>query len=177
MSRPKPELSLKARALRFLAAREHSRLELSRKLARHSEDAEEIERVLDDFAARGWLSAARFAESVAHRRASRYGNARIRQELQQHGVEREVAAPVLAALQSTELERATALWQQRFGQPPRDLAERARQQRFLLARGFSGDTVRRVLRDAAQGAADDPSSAPPDGPHDRVDDGDARPQD
>lgn len=156
MPRPKPELSLKARALRFLAAREHSRLELARKLSRHSDDADEIERVLDDFAARGWLSAERFAESVAHRRASRYGSARIRQELQQHGVEREVAAPVLAALQATELQRATTLWRQRFGRPPQDLAERARQQRFLLARGFSGDTVRRVMRAAAEGIADGP---------------------
>lgn len=155
MPRPKPELSLKARALRFLAAREHSRLELARKLSRHSDDADEIERVLDDFAARGWLSAERFAESVAHRRAGRYGSARIRQELQQHGVEREVAAPVLAALQATELQRAAALWRQRFGRPPQDVAERARQQRFLLARGFSGDTVRRVLRQAEAGVAQD----------------------
>lgn len=152
-----PQLSLKARALRYLATREHSRLELARKLARYTEDPEEVERVLDELSARGWLSAQRFAESVVHRRSAAFGQARIRMELQQHGVDREVAAPVLAALQGTEHQRAHEVWQRRFGVAPRDLKERARQQRFLLSRGFSGDIVRQVLRQAGAGldAAED----------------------
>ena len=57
------KLSLKGRALKYLAAREHSRLELQRKLAPHAESAEQVDAALNDLEARGFLSAERFAES------------------------------------------------------------------------------------------------------------------
>jgi regulatory protein len=82
-------------------------------------------------------------------RAARFGNLRIRQELAQHGVEPDAAT--LTQLRSSELERARAVWQRKFGAPAADAAERARQMRFLAQRGFSADTVRRVV----QGADDD----------------------
>ena len=56
-----------------------------------------------------------------------------------------------AQLRETEEERARAVWRQRFGTPAATPQERARQMRFLAARGFSGDTVRRVLRGAPDG--------------------------
>jgi regulatory protein len=64
--------SLKARALRHLAAREHSRAELAAKLARFVTDEDEpgaVERVLDELAAKGFIDEARVAESLLHRRA------------------------------------------------------------------------------------------------------------
>ena len=79
------------------------------------------------------------------------GAARLRKELQHKGISADAIAGALAQLQSTELERARAVWQRRFGGPPGDAKERARQGRFLLARGFSGAVVGRVLRDAASG--------------------------
>ena len=153
-------LSLKGRALRYLSAREHSRGELGRKLARHSEDADEIERVLDELTARGWLSAERFVESVVHRRAERFGAARIRQELQQHGIDHAQAATALDALRHSEPERARAIWQRRFGAPPATPAEKAKQMRFLAGRGFSTEVIRRVLRELPHAGlrADDPTS-------------------
>jgi regulatory protein len=160
-------LSLKGRALRFLSAREHSRSELGRKLARHSEDADEIEHVLDELTAKGWLSAERFVESVVHRRGERFGAARIRQELQQHGIDNTQAAAALDALRCSEPERARAIWQRRFGTPPATPADKAKQMRFLAGRGFSTEVIRRVLNELPRAnlPADDPTS--PDKPDDK----------
>ena len=139
-------LSLKGRALRYLAAREHSRAELERKLAPHAgEDPAELPRVLDELAARGLISEQRVAESVLHRRAGKLGGARVLQELRAKGLGGEVLADAAEQLRATELERARAVWSRKFGMPPRDAAEKARQMRFLAARGFAGDTVRKVL--------------------------------
>jgi len=149
-------LSLKGRALRYLSAREHSRSELARKLARHSEEADEVERVLDELTAKGWLSAERFVESVVHRRAERFGAARIRQELQQHGIDPIESAAALDALRQSEPERAQAVWQRRFGTPPTTPAERAKQMRFLAGRGFSTEVIRRVMSQLPPGTLDTP---------------------
>ncbi len=80
-----------------------------------------------------------------HRRAERYGAATIRREMRTHGLDEALVQAHAAALERTELQRARAVWRRRFGAPPESLAERARQTRFLLARGFSAETVRRVL--------------------------------
>ncbi|MEZ5606618.1 MAG: recombination regulator RecX [Burkholderiaceae bacterium] len=145
-ARPGP--SLKARALRYLAAREHSRAELATKLARFATDSDApdaVERVLDELAAKGFINEQRVAESLLHRRAALLGNARVLQELRAKGVPEDVVRTATDQLRGTELARAQAVWRKRFGQPPQDAAERARQMRFLAARGFSGDVVRRVL--------------------------------
>ena len=152
--RPAQTLSLKGRALRYLAAREHSRAELATKLSRHvgpEDDPDAVARVLDELAAKGFIDAARVAESVLHRRAGPLGGARVLQELRAKGLPDDVVADAAAQLRSTELARAQAVWRRKFGQPPADAAERARQLRFLAARGFSGDVARRALG----GAADD----------------------
>jgi regulatory protein len=81
-----PPLSLKGRALRYLSMREHSRLELGRKLARYAEEGDDVEALLDFLERNNWLSQERFAESLVHRRAGRYGNSRVLAELQQNGV-------------------------------------------------------------------------------------------
>lgn len=151
-------LSVKGRALRYLAQREHSRAELERKLARHVEDtadasaAEQIAAALDELGAHGLISEARVAESVLTSQAARFGARRLRQTLQAKGLAPALVAATLQQAQGTELERARALWQRRFGTPPADAAERARQMRFLAGRGFEGEVIRRVLR----GRQDDP---------------------
>jgi regulatory protein len=148
-------LSLKGRALKYLAAREHSRSELMRKLAPHAEDRDEIERVLDDLQSRGFLSEERFVASVVHRRAAGHGTARIRQELSLKGITADQMRAPLEELQSSELARAHAVWARRFGSPATGPREQARQMRFLMARGFSGDVVRRVLKGELPESFDD----------------------
>ena len=103
---PAPPLSLKARALRFLSMREHSRLELGRKLARHAEEGDDVEALLDFLEKNNWLSQERFAESLIHRKASRYGNSRVVAELQSHGVNGEALAELKSELAERETARA-----------------------------------------------------------------------
>lgn len=162
----RPRLSLKGRGLQILAQREHSRSELRRKLMVHARKpagegetpvdpdvaAEQVEAVLDWLQANRYLSEERFAESRIHARAGRYGNLRIQQELAQHGVA--LSAEAVQQLKGSEAVRAREVWARKFDHPPQDAAERARQMRFLAARGFSGDAIRRAL----QGGADDESA-------------------
>lgn len=143
--------SLRSRALRYLAAREYSRAELAARLARVCEGQDEatpqdIERVLDELAAQGYIDEARVAESVLHRRAGRLGAARVMQELRAKELPEGVLRDAAARLQASELERARGVWRRKFGRPPVDAAELARQLRFLVARGFSADVARRVVR-------------------------------
>lgn len=177
MARPAP--SLKARALRWLAQREQSRVELRRKLLPYAlaEDAavvadenadmgsvrtvvppaERVEAVLDWLEAHQYLSQARFVESRVHARSARFGNLRIRQELKQHQVE--LAPEAASALRETELQRARAVRERKFDGWPANAAERARQARFLAGRGFSPEVIGRALR--APPASDDDDARRP----------------
>jgi regulatory protein len=140
------QTSLKGRALKLLAAREHSRRELERKLAPHEAEPGQLKTALDELQARGFLDEQRVVDSLLHRRAGRLGAGRIRQELQAKGLDAERVALAMASLQASELERALQVWRKKFGEAPRDAAARAKQARFLAARGFGGDVIRRVLR-------------------------------
>lgn len=141
--------SLRARALRLLAQREHSRAELRRKLASHVDPPEQIgklDALLDELERDGWLSDARFVQSVVQRRAPRHGLLRVRHDLGAHGLDDPLVSAALADMRATELQRALAVWRKRFHQPPADRAERARQQRFLAQRGFEPATIHQVFR-------------------------------
>jgi len=138
--------SLRARALRHLARREYTRHELTQKLAPHAESPEEIERILDDFTQRGWLSEQRAAEQMVRARRRRYGIARIRRDLQAKGVSLDVLNDTVAALQEGEFDAAREVWRRKFPAPPANVVERARQGRFLLGRGFSNAVINQLLR-------------------------------
>jgi regulatory protein len=176
-------LSLKGRGLALLAQRDHSRVELKRKLMPHARAlvlaetaaeaesqaqvqahaaksvtsiepapegavtpsaADRVNEVLDWLQARDYLSDARFAESRTHARSAKFGNMRIRQELSQHGV---TLTPESAQrLKDSEFERARELQSRKFGRPPVNAHEHAKQSRFLAGRGFSSDAIRQVMR-------------------------------
>ncbi len=138
--------SLKGRALRLLSQREHSRAELGRKLAKYEEEPGTLAALLDDLTAKDFISEARVVQSVLHQRAPRLGAMRVRQALQQKGIAPEAILEAVAGLQDTELARARDVWQRRFDTPPSDDKARSRQMRFLLARGFSGGVVAKVLK-------------------------------
>ena len=142
--------SLSARALGLLARRDHTRAELERKLEPHAEDAGELQSLLDDFTARGWLSESRAIEQLVHAKRGRFGTARIRQALMAKGVSNESMAPVLEGLKETEVEAARAVWARKFKTPRGTAADRARQVRFLQSRGFSLDIAMRVVRGAPE---------------------------
>ena len=137
--------SLKGRALRLLSTREHSRVELERKLARFEEEPGTLAKALDELQAKGFISEARVIESVLHRRASKLGATRIKQELQSKGLDAEAVRDAVAGLQDTERERAQEVWRRKFGAAPTDAKETMRQMRFLATRGFTTDVIRRVV--------------------------------
>ena len=161
----KQSLSLKARALRLLSMREYSRKGLAAKLQESAarmlklkpleEDTEDlvpaiplctqIEAVLDDFEARGWLSDQRFAEALVRRRSERFGTRKIQDELAQAGVDSSKTADLLRGLKETEYQRAYELWLHKFGALATEQKERARQYRFLASKGFSSDVVSKVV--------------------------------
>jgi len=173
-----PRLSLKARAIQLLSQREHSRIELRRKLLRHAvaackpkavdplaaadtDDTDDIDvdpgpcldKLLDWLEANRYLSEERFVESRVHARQSRFGTRRITQELAQHGVA--VDSGTVATLRETEVDRAVEVWRRKFGQAAATPSEHAKQTRFLLLRGFSSDAVRTAVGRLKAVPADD----------------------
>ncbi|MCW9059052.1 MAG: recombination regulator RecX [Gammaproteobacteria bacterium] len=138
---------IRARALGLLARREHSRLELARKLRQRGMAGADLEQVLDELAAARLLSDTRFAEEYARSRASRgYGPLRIRAELRERGIDDAGIQAALAELGEDWCQQARAARQRRFGaESPADLKERARQSRFLQQRGFSPEQIRQAL--------------------------------
>lgn len=142
------QLSLKGRALRLLAGREHSRAELEKKLASHETEPGELQRTLDELQARGFISEQRVVESLLHRRAARLGAGRVKQELQAKGISPEAVAEAVNRLRGSEVERAREVWRKKFGEPATDAAGRARQMRFLATRGFGTEAIRRVVKGA-----------------------------
>jgi regulatory protein len=139
------QASLKGRALRLLSSREHSRLELERKLQRYEVAPGELAAALDDLQAKGFISEQRVLESVVNRRAAKRGAARIKQELQAKGLAPDAIAQAVSDLRTSELVRAREVWQKKFTDQPQDATERARQMRFLASRGFAGDTIHRLV--------------------------------
>ena len=138
--------SLRDRALRLLARREYARVELQRKLAPLAESSEQLDMLLDDLQARRLLSDERYAEMRVTTRAGRFGNARLADEMRRQGVADEVVAEALAA-SDDELSRAQAVWVKKYGNlPVTDAAEKAKRMRFLASRGFSAESIRRVVR-------------------------------
>lgn len=137
-------MTLRERALGMLARREHSRAELARKLGPHG-DADEIAAVLDDLERENLLSNARFAEMLAHARTGRHGSVRLKAELREKGVPAEVIEATLSEARDNDLAAAQAVWLKKFGTPPGNAAERARQMRFLAGRGFPAEVIRKVL--------------------------------
>ncbi len=152
--RKRPEISLRARALQYLARREYSRAELAARLRPYAQLEDEFEQLqpvdldalLDDLTERGWLSDERAATQLLHARRPRFGTQRITHEMRQKGISDELIEQALPSLKETELESARGVWQRKFGSLPQDAKERARQMRFMQSRGFSMDAIFKVLR-------------------------------
>lgn len=140
------QISLKGRALRYLSMREHSRLELGRKLARHAQEDDDVEALLDFLEKANWLSQERFSESLIHRRAARYGNSRVLAELLSHGVSGDALRDLKVNLAQGEPARACEVWRRKFGSVAPDAAARNKQIRFLMQRGFSQSAVQLAIK-------------------------------
>ena len=155
-ARRKSGASVKATAIRMLARREYGRVELGERLIAKGADRDEISATLDLLERLGYLSDARFAQAVVAQKAGRYGKRAIVHALKEKRIAPEAVRDALAAIAGNdELVEATALWQRKFGDPPKDEREKARQVRFLMARGYGMSVALKVLRSA--GAKTEPT--------------------
>lgn len=139
---PDTGIELRARALRLLARREHSRAELSRKLAPRAESPAALADLLDSLEQKKQLSDARYAEARVRQLSRKYGAARIRQDLKANGVDGDIVDGVSA---EGELERARAILDRKYRSPATTREERAKRMRFLQSRGFASDVIFRLL--------------------------------
>jgi len=137
--------SLRERALRLLARREHGRAELGDKLRAHALPEDDLEALLDELSRRKLLSDERYAESRARTLSRRFGAARIAHELRAEGLDRGLVEETSQAARATEVQRAREVWRGKFRTPPRTDEERAKQMRFLQSRGFSFEAIRTVV--------------------------------
>ncbi|HWU99503.1 MAG TPA: recombination regulator RecX [Oxalicibacterium sp.] len=142
----KLQMSLKARALRYLSAREHSRMELARKLSRYAQEGDNVDTLLDALEAAKLLSQERFSESLVNRRSARFGNSRILSELKSHGIDADALTDIKLGLEQDESARAREVWLRKFGTVPDNANDRAKQMRFLMQRGFSNRAIRAAMR-------------------------------
>ncbi|HEY2346544.1 MAG TPA: regulatory protein RecX [Xanthomonadaceae bacterium] len=126
------------RALGLLTRREHSRKELTRKLAVRGVEKDEAVAAIDKLAQAGWQDDTRFAASLARTRAATgFGPARIRAELGMHGLGAEQVAAALAACETDWAQAARELIARRFASlSPKDPKQRRKAIEFLLRRGF-----------------------------------------
>ncbi|POZ61479.1 recombination regulator RecX [Chromobacterium alticapitis] len=141
--------SLKARAAELLSRREYTRQELVRRLAPFADSPEQLETALDELAAADWQSDDRFARQFAASKGAKFGSRRLAQEMRQRGVADEAIREALSG--QDDLASARAQWRKKFGCPPADPQEKAKQYRFLAQRGFPADVIRQVIA----GDADD----------------------
>jgi len=154
LRKKRSESGLWARALQYLARREYSRAELREKLLSYAASSEDsgqsptgnVDALLDDLTARGWLSDERAATQLLHAKRNRFGVQRIVHELRQKGIADELISASLPALKESEPVAVREVWQRKFGTLPQDEKEKARQIRFLQSRGFGLEVIFQVLR-------------------------------
>lgn len=144
------QLDLRTLALKHLARREHSRLELEKKLSKYAQTTEALASTLDSLEQHGFLSENRVVEHIKHVRRAKYGSLRIHTELKIRGITEELIDSALIDLKQTELETARQIWQKKFGVFPEDWKTRGKQARFLAGRGFSPEIINQVFANLSE---------------------------
>lgn len=133
--------------MNLLARREHSRVEIYRKLSAHCDDLELLNQVLDQLVSEGLLSDQRFAEEfVRYRRNRGFGPLHIQADLKNRGVSEQIVADSVDLDGDQWRYDLSELYQKRYrGIPASDRKEQAKRSRFLQSRGFHPAQIRRVM--------------------------------
>ena len=142
-AQPDNVVELRARALRLLARREHTRQEIERKLTPHAGSSEEVKDLLSGLKQKNQLSEERFAEERARQLARKYGAARIRQDLKAKGVSEELIARFSSS--ENEMQKAKEILERKYRTPAATREEKAKRMRFLQSRGFSSEVIFTLL--------------------------------
>ncbi|MGL4767342.1 MAG: recombination regulator RecX [Formosimonas sp.] len=142
--------AINTRAVTYLSRREYSRVELRRKLelafVDYAQASEMLDGILDDLARGNWQSDARYAAQLSKVKGEKFGVARLKHEFKHKGLAEELVQEELAQLKASEFERAREIWRKKFGAAPADMKEKAKQVRFMAARGFGFEIVRQIIK-------------------------------
>ncbi len=138
-------------AIRLLALRPHSAVELRRKLRHRGCPRDDIDAALERVRDLGYQSDTAFADSLVRARATSRGRVAMAADLAARGVDRAVAREALSEITpEAELDAARRVAARMPG------VEQARLGGRLQRRGFSSETVRHVLRERAADRGEDP---------------------
>ena len=140
------KISLLARGIRYLSMRDHSEIELRRKLQAYALSNEELDEVIEKLNAKDYLSNERFTENFVQRKSQTFGVNRIAQELRKHELGQEAIAEQLSVLKHSELERAFTVWSKKFGSLTNDPKMLAKQIRFMASRGFDQEVIYKIIK-------------------------------
>ncbi len=145
------------KAVRLLGARDHSRFELSNKLAKTGFDQETIEKTLSQLMTAGYQCDTRFAQIYTQQLIAKgRGPLFIKSKLSSRGISSELAGQALSESGSDWSEIAADALLRRFTADQLSSNEtrlKAKIARFLQSRGFSGSDALRALRIATQNRA------------------------
>ena len=146
---PDNVVELRARALRLLARREHTRQELEGKLSPHAGSSEDLENLISGLKQKNQLSEERFAEERARRLSRKYGAGRIRQDLKAKGVSEELISRFSSS--ENEMQKAKEILERKYRTPAATREEKAKRMRFLQSRGFSSEIIFKLLSARSDG--------------------------
>ena len=138
--------TLVARATALLARREHSVVELRRKLKATGATVVEVDTTVAELTTLGLLSDARFADALVRQKQGTTSKRAIAGALRAKGVGDDAAKAALAVGEFDDDAALLALWRRRYGAPPANKREEARQVRFLQSRGFALAAIFKLLR-------------------------------
>lgn len=133
-------------ALRMLARREHSCFELKQKLLQKKHTAIAIEPVLQKLLDQNLISDERFTESyIRSRTAKGYGPLKIRAELHERGINRELITKFLN--QKNNQDSIELIRVKKFGPAlPNNNTDKAKQIRYLQYKGFSWEEIQKIFK-------------------------------
>ena len=146
-------------AYRFIGYAARSRSEIEKRLERDEFTPEVIAAIVAECEAQGWIDDTKFAGDWIADRADRkkYGKTRLKMELQRKGIDKDTLNEALDKVDDEdELKRALAAAQSKwrpetFFSLPRDAqqAEKQKLSNFLMRRGFTWTTIKKVLAELA----------------------------
>ena len=134
---------LRKECLRLLTRREHSQKEMQDKLATKGYDVKQVLAVIDELARASWQDDARYAESFARVRSQKgIGPVRIAYELRQQGIDSVTIDKIITATTDNWMAILEQVYAKKYPESKSlDNNERAKRNRFLTQRGFSGGMI------------------------------------
>ena len=141
---------LRNRALYYLAKREYSFQELVNKTLNYAEELglnkKDCEFIISKLREQNLQLDQRFCESYINSKKNKFGAQKIVFELTQKGVSEDLVATFIGELVNNEYDLALQVWNKKYSHVTQDINEKAKQIRFMQSRGFSFETIKKIIK-------------------------------